>query len=337
MHGERRRLHLATAQVLDLQHRLATCTPGLVLIEVAERSADHHLHDACRFDLLTRQLAHITAIAQHRQTIGQRVHFGHAVADIDDGDPFVAQLAHDLEQGLGFPVGKRRGRLVHDQHAPLVNQRPSDFHLLLLGNRQLAGRCGGGKRGIQSAQHFLSATVHLADIGRSPAGTRLAAHEHVFRHGEIGGHRQFLIDQADPRRARIGRFADHRPLTVDPDLASVRLIDAGQNLHQRALAGPVLTHQRMNLMATHGQFDLIQRTRRAKALTDAFHFQNDLAHTSPLPPFIPPAGPPAAPTSGDESRPSGSTQDRPGYPTRPVACRLWLSLFPIPLPSRGSP
>src|SRR5438552_1014871 len=45
---------------------------------------------------------------------------------------------------------------------------------------------------------------------------------------------------------RVGGAQDRRFHSVFQDLATVRLIDAGKDLHQRALAGPVLASKRMH-------------------------------------------------------------------------------------------
>ena len=187
-HLERSGFDLATTEILYVEQDFSGFAVRLALIKIAQRSSDHHLDDFCRLQLLTRQFADVSPITQHRDAIGQGIDFGHAVTDVDDGDAFIAQFAHDGKQRIGFTVGKCGGRLIHDQDTSAMDQRPGDFNLLLLGDGELAGRCGGGKRCIKQTQDFLGATVHFGGIGNSPTGTWFAAHEHVFGHGQIGGY-----------------------------------------------------------------------------------------------------------------------------------------------------
>ena len=149
MHGKRRRPDLAAGNVLKRKHRPAARAPRLLLVKIAQRPTDHHLHDPPRFEFAARQFADVAAVAQDGDAIRQRIDFGHAVADVDDGDAFIAQFAHDGKQRIGFTVGKCGGRLIHDQDTSAMDQRPGDFNLLLLGDGELAGRCGGGKRCIK--------------------------------------------------------------------------------------------------------------------------------------------------------------------------------------------
>jgi hypothetical protein len=60
-------------------------------------------------------------------------------------------------------------------------------------------------------------------------------------------------------------------LAVDADLAAVRLVDAGQDLHQRGLARAVLAHQGVNLARAQIEADAAQRTGEALFNTAHVH------------------------------------------------------------------
>jgi len=64
--------------------------------------------------------------------------FIHAVRDVDDRQAAPAQFTHDLEQAGCLALGKRRGRLVHDNDPGLAHQC-----LEQLGNLALS-RCQAG-------------------------------------------------------------------------------------------------------------------------------------------------------------------------------------------------
>src|SRR5262249_38874074 len=63
--------------------------------------------------------------------------------------------------------------------------------------------------------------------------------------------------------------ADADRLVVDQDLALIRLHQAVQHVHQRALAGAVLAEQRLDLARLHHEVDAVVGHQPAEALGDA--------------------------------------------------------------------
>ncbi len=53
------------------------------------------------------EVADAASVPHHGDAIGQIEHLFHAMRDVDDGDPVVAQLADDLKKLLGF-AGRQR-------------------------------------------------------------------------------------------------------------------------------------------------------------------------------------------------------------------------------------
>eukprot|EP01022_Parablepharisma_sp_SALTPOND_P020740 TRINITY_DN385_c0_g1_i13.p1 TRINITY_DN385_c0_g1~~TRINITY_DN385_c0_g1_i13.p1 ORF type:complete len:868 (-),score=317.47 TRINITY_DN385_c0_g1_i13:3732-6335(-) len=274
---EGRRPDLATGQASHLQHRLQSCrllrNQASMLVELAQRTAHHHLHDALGIDLLTRQFTHEAAIAQHRHAIGQGVYLGHAVADVDDRQALVAQPAHHAEKLFGLAFGQRRGRLVHDEDAAAMHQRAGDLHLLLLGNGQPPGAARSTESRPQLRQHRIGAAAHGGMVDQAQAVAQFATHEDIGGHADVGRHRQFLVDQVDAGGAAGGGIAQGDRFSVQQDLAVVRRMDAGQHFHQRALAGAVLPHQRVDLAGADVEVHVRQRPCRAEGLADAAHLQ----------------------------------------------------------------
>ena len=56
-----------------------------------------------------------------------------------------------------------------------------------------------------------------------------------------------LVDHADAGADRIARAAELDRLAVDQDLALVGPVEAGEDVHQRGLAGAVLAEQAEDL------------------------------------------------------------------------------------------
>jgi len=55
------------------------------------------------------------------------------------------------------------------------------------------------------------------------------------------------MDEADSELARVARRMDVHRLAVEEDLSRRRLVDAGEDPHQRRLAGAVLADERIHL------------------------------------------------------------------------------------------
>jgi hypothetical protein len=73
------------------------------------------------------------------------------------------------------------------------------------------------------------------------------------------------VDEGDPRGVGGAR---HERRAVEQDLAGIGADDAGQDLDQRRLAGPVLAEQRQNLAPVELEVDGVAGERAAEALGD---------------------------------------------------------------------
>ena len=70
---------------------------------------------------------------------------------------------------------------------------------------------------------------------------------------------------------------------VDRDLARVGLLDAGQQLAERALARAVLAAQRVTRAAAHVEADVLERARPGEALADVAKADQRTVSTLPTP------------------------------------------------------
>jgi hypothetical protein len=100
---------------------------------------------------------------------------------------------------------------------------------------------------------------------------RLAAQHQVLGHRQVGQHGQFLEHRGDAGRPRGGRAAQLQPLPGHADLARIRLVHAGQQLHQGGLAGTVLAGDGMDGAGPAAQAHVLQRGGGAEALADTLH------------------------------------------------------------------
>ena len=92
-----------------------------------------------------------------------------------------------------------------------------------------------------------------------------------------------LVDHADALPDRIARPLHRDGLFVDQDLAAIRLDQAIQDVHQRALAGAILADERVDLALTDFQIDLVIRQHAGELFRDPAHLDGQwlLGHSAP--------------------------------------------------------
>ena len=176
----------------------------------------------------------------------------------------LAQVGHDVEQDVDLVVGQRRGRLVHDEDADVLEQHPADLDQLLLADRQVADQ-------------RVRVEV-LPEPGRAPARALRAGR----RRRRTGRRRRSsrpanmfsAMDRFGKRLSSWWMMPMPRPMasrglpsvTGSPSSRSCpdgRLLRAGQDLHQRRLAGAVLADQHVDLAAVGGERDVLERPHAA--------------------------------------------------------------------------
>jgi len=129
-------------------------------------------------------------------------------------------------------------------------------------------QCGSIRRAARKL-HVASSAVNQqilkveAELGtklfhRSPTGMILTeAGELLAEHvDKTLAQAELLVDQRDARVLSGLHVAEDPLLSVDDYLASIRLIDTGQDLHQRALARAVLANDPEHLTRADLQVDL---------------------------------------------------------------------------------
>ena len=168
--------------------------------------------------------------------------------------PSGAQLPDHLEQLLRFVRRQRRGRLVHDQDAGVRRQRAGDLHHLHLPDGEVADQLGGWQPRAHARQQRGRLLVHRRARQRRQRGHPFAAEEDVRRDVEVRRQHQLLVDERDAEL--LGRADAVDDVTGCPSIRispAVRGLHAAQDLHERALAGAVLPHQRQHLARPRGQ------------------------------------------------------------------------------------
>ena len=91
-----------------------------------------------------RALFDAPSVAHHGHAIADREDLLEMVADEDDADAIRFERPDRAHQEFDLVTGQGRGRLVHDDDARLLRQRPPDLHELALRERH-AAEFGGGR------------------------------------------------------------------------------------------------------------------------------------------------------------------------------------------------
>ncbi len=98
------------------------------------------------------------------------------------------------------------------------------------------------------------------------AGVRLPPDEDVLLDREVGHEVELLIDDGDAEVLRLAGAVEDDRLAVEDDLAAVRLVDPGEDLHQGALAGAVLADEPEDFAGMDFETDVLQSEHAGEAL-----------------------------------------------------------------------
>ena len=216
--------------------------------------------------------------------VGARAQDGHALGDREDlvelvrdehqRDAATAQGLHEGEQPGDLVVGQGRGRLVHDDDARLVDQRPADGGQLLVRHRQPLDVGVEVQREAELADDRLGRGAGAARGVQPPAVGDSRGEDDVLGHGEVREEREVLVDDLDA--ALDGGDGVHRPVgdAVDDDLAGVGLLRPGDDLDEGGLAAAVLAGQAVHLARQQVERDALEGGDPAVGLADV----TDLEH-----------------------------------------------------------
>ena len=129
----------AEAQVPDGEHAIARGRRGGVRSTPTRPSRPVMRSNNPRdVDIAAGACAHHAAVAQHRHAIGDRQQFLETMRDVDDRPHRATRDRGSLEESRDLGGRERRRRLVHHQHARVVDERAGNLDDLLLPERQRA-------------------------------------------------------------------------------------------------------------------------------------------------------------------------------------------------------
>ena len=263
-------------EVLHLHHDLVG---GVVLQrreQIGQLTADHLGDDLLLGHVGNVPLADVVAIAHDGDFVGDDLDLVHLMADVDQRNALLLQLAHDAEQRLDLVRGQRGGGLVQNQHLAVCGDCLCDLHHLHLCDAQAAQLCVGVDVQLQLLQQGIGIGVHFGMVHYGDDTCLLggeAAQPDVLSHGTGRDGLQLLVHHRDAAVQCFQRVGDDDFLSFVFDLAFVHLVNAEHALHQSGLASAVFAHQGHDFAGAELQLRVVQRFDAGEGLDHAFHYQ----------------------------------------------------------------
>ncbi len=196
------------------------------------------------------------SFAKHRDPVADGENLVELVCDNDHGAAFAAHSAQDLKQLLRLLRCQNGCRFIQYQDigAPVKHFQYLDG--LLLADRHIVNFLFGV--GVEAEfpadfLYFLDQRTFFAVFL-----VRLFCTQHdILRGGHDVDKLEMLMNHADSQRKRVFWRVDNRFFTAHKNRPAVRMVDAGQNVHQRSLPRAVFPEQREDLSVSDGKADAV--------------------------------------------------------------------------------
>ena len=224
-----------------------------------ERAADHRLDRGVEVHRPI-EAGDVAPAAQHDHAVGERLEVGHAVRDVEDGDAALLQALQGRIQALRLARRQAGRRLVEDQQLGPVREGAGDGDELTVGSGEVGEVAVQRQRKAGLVQHGLG----LGTDGPARDEERRTRVDEAVQEQRVGDAEAGDADQVgrlvhgdDAGPCRLGRRPRRVGLILEDDAAAVRRQHAGEDLHERGLAGAVGAHQRDDLARVdrEGQVD----------------------------------------------------------------------------------
>ena len=220
-----------------------------------------------------RSRGDVAAVAQHCHRLAQLEDFFEPMGYIDDRHPRLLQTADEGKQTIDLVAPQRTGRFVEHENLRLQSHGGSDLDELLLGNRQRReGPIDVDVESDLSQQRFgLAAEPAAVEKQSLP---RQVVQTQVFGDRQVGTEHQLLVHDGDAGTCRVARRMKGRRVPADQNAPAVGAIHPRENLPQRALAGAVLSQQRVAFSRLHFETDVRQSRDAREHLGNVFEFNH---------------------------------------------------------------
>ena len=269
--------HAGLLQMLDLEHRLSALYADFLRELVVQRTAYHRgdqgvvvpAADVARLDVL--------AVTDNRNAVAELEQLFEFMGYKDDADAACLQFTAGLHQLLDFLLAQRGGRLVHNDHFCVDENRLGDLDHLLNAHAEVAGRLGRVYVLTERRHNFLCLLVH-GRVVEQIALLEPLVDKNVVRNAQQLFDIQLLINAGDARSSGLVRVLEVLLYAVYEDLTLVCLMYTSQHLDQRRLACAVLADQAEDLARLDCQLHVSQSHYARKTLGRVFQFYYVFTH-----------------------------------------------------------
>ena len=205
------------------------------------------------------------AVAQHGHPIDEAKQFAQTVAHVEDARSRCAQPLQHLEQMQRVGARQRGGRLVENDDAGVARQSSHNAQDgFARGAQRAHERARIGRLDRHAGIDLFDLPPNLAPRNKSARPGKTRHQRDVLADAQFVDQAEILMNKRDRHGLRMGM--DLTP--AHEDLARVGLIEPGENLDERRLAGAVLAYERMDLGRHDRQVDAIERKGAEKALRE---------------------------------------------------------------------
>jgi hypothetical protein len=199
----------------------------------------------------------VAAVAEHGDAVADLLDLQQPVGDEQHRPAVLPGLPDGLEHAVGVVGRQRGGDLVQQQQRRVVGQHARQVEHAQQRQGQRPGRLG----------ELDAVEAELADLAAE--GARVGAGEpQVLGHGQVRGERRVLEHRRQAGGAGVRRRAEPDRPAVHHHHAGVGREHAGEDLDQRALAGPVGADQPVDLAPLDREVNRAEGHHRAVPLGD---------------------------------------------------------------------
>ena len=192
----------------------------------------------------------------------------------DDRGALVAEPSQGREQPFHLGRRQRRGRLVQNDDPCPGKQHPGDLDQLLQADRQVAEPRQRIDVDTESRELLTGLARHAPPLHQTEAIGGLHAEKHVLGDRQIGRDAELLMDHGDAGCAGIADRPEPDFLAIQRKAAREFRVHAGDDFHQRALAGAVFADETVDLAGGKREVDPAKRLDAAEGLGDPVEFED---------------------------------------------------------------
>ena len=215
----------------------------------------------------------VFTLAQNGNTVRNIHNLVELMGDNNDGVALFLHTAQDGKQLFDFLNGKNSSRFVQNNDLGAIIQHLDDLQRLLLGNRHIVDLLLGINVETEFLRHVLDFCIAI--LLQHQAGIVLA-HPDIVSGGKHIHKLEVLMHHADAQPLGILGRINGNLLSINKDLAAIRLINTGNHIHQSGLAGTVFTQKCQNLTGLHIQFHIFICHHTAEGFGNAFQLDGIL-------------------------------------------------------------